>query len=224
MQTSRNRICALAISVAGSDTRYFIPPELPGPSIYRPQTRSLPTRGSATVRIRRIFPPTPEGTSLEATLATDERLVMLPPGDLIHVRLPVAGERADLYGRVDESEALAKGETRFRTVPQLLPERVKSALEELAGASVAHASFEILPLLTSPCDMYALAVLAIRVLLVDEENTLAIAVDEMLSLAREAAIEHKPDAALGKRLQAIIERDRRWAASLGLQHTAGPRR
>src|SRR6202043_321938 len=92
---------------------------------------------------------------------------------------------------------------------------VKNALEGLAGASVAHASFEILPLLTSPCDMYALAVLAIRVLLVNDDNTLAIAVDEMLSLAREAAIEHKPDAALGKRLQAIIERDRRWAASLG---------
>ena len=46
--------------------------------------------------------------------------------------------------------------------------------------------------------MYALAVLAIRILLVDGENTLAIAVDEMLSLAREAAIEHKPNVALGK--------------------------
>ena len=33
--------CALAISVAASDARYFIPPELAGPSIYRPQTRSL---------------------------------------------------------------------------------------------------------------------------------------------------------------------------------------
>jgi hypothetical protein len=206
--------CALAISVGGSHTRYFVPPELPGPSIYRPQTRSLPTRGSAIVRIRRIFPPTPEGTSLEATLATDERL-NVTASDLIHVRLPVAGERVDLYGRVDESEALAKGETRFRTVPQILPERVGSALEELAGASVAHASFEILPLLTSPCDMYALAVLAIRVLLVDEENTLAIAVDEMLSLARAAALEYRSDVALGKRLQAIVERDRRWAASLG---------
>src|SRR5580692_3238899 len=206
--------CALPLSVGGSDARYFIPPELPGPSIYRPQTRSLRERGSATVRIRKIFPPTPLGTNLEATLATDERL-NVTASDLIHVRLPVAGERADLYGRVDESEALAKGETRFRTVPQILSEGVRNALEELAGASVAHASFEILPLLTSPCDMYALAVLAIRVLLVDEENTLAIAVDEMLSLAREAAIEHKPDVALGKRLQAILERDRRWAASLG---------
>src|ERR1700730_2427493 len=29
--------CAVAISVGCSDVRYFIPPELPGPSIYRPQ-------------------------------------------------------------------------------------------------------------------------------------------------------------------------------------------
>jgi hypothetical protein len=63
--------------------------------------------------------------------------------------------------------------------------------------------------------MYALGVLAIRVLLVDDENTLAMAVDEMLSLAREVANEHKPEIALAKRLQTIIERDRRWAASLG---------
>ncbi len=206
--------CALAISAGGSEARYFIPPELPGPSIYRPQTRSLAERGSATVRIRKIFPPTLEGASLEATLATDERL-NLTASDLIHVRLPVAGGRTDLYGRADESEALAKGETRFRTLPQKLSEPVRYALENLAGAPIANASFEILPLLTSPCDMYALGVLAIRVLLVDEENTLAIALDEMLSLAREVAVEHKPDVALGKRLHTIIERDRRWAASLG---------
>jgi hypothetical protein len=206
--------CALAISVGGSDARYFIPPELAGPSIYRPQTRSLSERGSAIVRIRRIFPPTPEGTCLEATLATDERL-NVTASDLIHVRLPIAGGRADLYGRVDESEALAKGETRFRTLPQLLTEPVRIALEELAGAPVANASFEILPLLTSPCDMYALGVLAIRVLLVDDENTLAIALDEMLSLGREVAVEYKPNVAIGERIQAIIERDQRWGPSLG---------
>jgi hypothetical protein len=147
-------------------------------------------------------------------LATDERLDV-SASDLIHVRLPIAGGRADLYGRADNAGALAKGETRFRTIPQLLAEPVTNALEQLAGAPVANVSFEILPLLTSPCDMYALGVLAIRVLLVDDENTLAIAVDELLSLAQEAAIGYKPDVALGKRLQAIVEGDRRWAASLG---------
>ena len=36
--------CAAAISVGASGVRYFIPPELSGPSIYRPQTRDLPER------------------------------------------------------------------------------------------------------------------------------------------------------------------------------------
>src|SRR5205823_6479862 len=111
--------------------------------------------------------------------------------------------------------ALAKGETRFRTVPQMLSDSIRDVLEQSAGASISNASFEILPLLSSPCDMYALGVLAVRVLLVDDENTLPVALDEMLSLARQVAIEHKPEVTLGKRLQAIIERDQRWAASLG---------
>jgi hypothetical protein len=206
--------CAAAISVGGSDVRYFIPPELSGPSIYRPQTRALPERGSATLRIRKIFAPTPDGTSLEATLATDERL-NVAASDLIHVRLPIASGRTDLYGRVDESEALAKGETRFRTIPQMLSEPIQNALEQLAGAPIGHANFEILPLLTSPCDMYALGVLAVRILLVDDENTLPIALDEILSLARQVAVEHQPGVAVGKRLQSIVERDRRWETSLG---------
>ena len=206
--------CAAAISVGASGVRYFIPPELSGPSIYRPQTRDLPGRGSATVRIRKIFPPTSDGTSLEATLATDERL-NVAASDLIHVRLPMASGRIDLYGRADESEALAKGETRFRTIPQMLSETTQNSLEQLAGAPIGNASFEILPLLTSPCDMYSLGVLAVKILLVDDENTLAIALDEMLSLARQIAIEHQPGVALGKRLQNIVERDRRWETSLG---------
>jgi hypothetical protein len=206
--------CALALSIGDSDARYFVPPELPVASIYRPQTRSLPERGSATLRIRKVFPPTPEGTSLEATLATDERL-NVTASDLIHVRLPIPGSRVDLYGPVDETEALAKGETRFRTVPQMLSDSIRDVLEQSAGASISNASFEILPLLSSPCDMYALGVLAVRVLLVDNENTLPVALDEILSLARQAAVEHKPEVTLSKRLQAIIGHDERWSASLG---------
>jgi hypothetical protein len=206
--------CAMALSVGGNAARYFVPAELPGGSIYRPQARSSAERGVASVRIRRVLAPAQGATSLEATLVTDERM-NVAASDLIHVRLPIPGGRADLYGHVDESEALAKGETRFHTIPQNLSASEKAGLEELAGASVNNASFEILPLLTSPCDMYALGVLAVRILLVDEENTLAIALDEMLSLGREAAIDRKPVNALGKRLQAIVAKDPRWAASLG---------
>jgi hypothetical protein len=208
--------CALALKVGNGESRYFLPPELPSQSIYRPQTRSVLERGFATVRVRKVLPPGVSGTSLEATLATDERL-NVAASDLIHVCLPLAGCRVDLFGKVDESQALAAGETRFRTIPQKFPESVLEALESVAGTPIGSASFEILPLLSSPCDMYAIAVLATRILLVDEETTLPVALDEMLSLARQVANEFKPDVSLRERLLKIVERDRRWAASLGPQ-------
>jgi hypothetical protein len=206
--------CALPLSVGNGESRYFLPPELPGQSIYRPQTRSVLERGLATVRIRKVFPPGLDGTSIEATLATDERL-NVAASDLIHVCLPLASGHIDLFGRADESQALATGETRFRTLPQIFAETTRNALELVAGTPVDSVSFEILPLLSSPCDMYAVAVLATRILLVDEERTLPVALDEMLSLARQVASDFNPESALGDRLLTIVERDPRWAASLG---------
>jgi hypothetical protein len=209
--------CAIPLPVGSSESRYFVPPEVPSQSIFRPQSRSLVERGLATIRIRKVLPLGPDGTSIEATLATDERL-SVAASDLIHVCMPLASGQADLFGGVSESRALAVGETRLRTLPQKLSDSVQKALELAAGTPIANVSFEILPLLSSPCDMYALAVLATRILLVDEETTLPVALDEMLSLARQVASEYTPDASLSKRLLNIVGRDRRWAASLGPHH------
>jgi hypothetical protein len=61
------------------------------------------------------------------------------------------------------------------------------------------------PLLSTPCDLYSLAVLAVRALLVDQETTLAVALDEILSLARQLAAEHQPDVPLGERVRAVFD-------------------
>jgi hypothetical protein len=50
---------------------------------------------------------------------------------------------------------------------------------------------------------------------VDEETTLAVALDELLSLGRQAAAEHQPDRPLGERIRGIFEKDKRYTASLG---------
>jgi hypothetical protein len=202
------------LTVPTSESRYFIPPVIPGPSIYRPQTSTALTYGQGTLRIRKLLPPVPEGISIEATLATDERLE-LATSDLIHVRLGLPIGRVDLYGHADESSALAKGETRIRTLPQKLGDDAVTALDQAAGTPVTMTHFEILPLLASPYDMYAAAVLAARILLVDAENTLAIAVDELLSLAREVAARHGEGGSFAGRLHATIDKDPRWGLSLG---------
>jgi hypothetical protein len=202
------------LSVPTSESRYFIPPVIPGPSIYRPQTLTALTYGQGTLRIRQLLPPIPEGTSIEATLATDERLE-LAGSDLVHVRLGLPIGRVDLYGHADESSALAKGETRIRTLPQKLSDDVLTALDQAAGTPATMTHFEVLPLLASPYDMYAAAVLAARILLVDEENTLAIAVDELLSLAREVSSRYNEGDSFAARLRATVDRDPRWGLSLG---------
>jgi hypothetical protein len=202
------------LSIATSQSRYFIPPAISGASIYCPKALTVLMHGEATLRIRKVLPPIPEGSCIEATLATDERLE-LATSDLVHVRLALPIGRVDLYGHADESHALAKGETRIRTLPQKLNDDVLTALNEAAGTPVATAYFEILPLLASPYDMYAAAVLATRILLVDGENTLAIAVDELLSLARQVSTKHVEKSPFAVRLRAIIDGDPRWKASLG---------
>ena len=204
----------VALPIPTSDLRYFIPPEIPGPSVYRPQTLSALTVGEGELRIRKVLDPGPEGICIEATLATDERLA-IAGSDLVHIRLSLPIGRVDLYGYADESAALAKGETRIRTLPQKLPDSVMTALGQATGTPIRTAHFEILPVLASPCDMYAAGVVAARILLVDEENTLSVAVDELLSLAQQLATQYDHERPFAERLSAIVDADPRWALALG---------
>jgi hypothetical protein len=96
-----------------------------------------------------------------------------------------------------------------------MPDVVAAALRSAEGVSFARSPFEVVPLLSSPCDLYALGVLAVRALLVDEETTLAVSLDEVLSLARQVAAEFKADRPLGERIRAIFDSDPRYATSLG---------
>jgi hypothetical protein len=160
------------------------------------------------------LPPDQDRTLLEGTLVMQDRLAV-SPHDLLWIRLPLPGGRVDLYGNLYTTDGLAQGEARFRTVPQKLAPEIVKALREAEGVSFARSPFEIVPLLSTPCDLYALGVLAVRTFLVNPQNTLAVALDEVLSLARQAAAEHNADTPLGTRVSSIINADPRFAKSLG---------
>ena len=204
---------AYALPVESSDFRYFIRARPGGTSIYHPEGLNASLQSSGSVRLRKVLPPDQGRTLLEGTLVMQDR-INVSPHDLLWIRLPLPTGRVDLYGHLYSTDGLAQGEARFRTVPQLLAPEVVNALRAAEGVSFARSPFEVVPLLSTPCDMYALGVLAVRTFLVNPQNTLAVALDEVLSLARQAATEYNAETSLASRVCSIMNADPRFAKSL----------
>jgi hypothetical protein len=209
-----------ALPVKTTSQRYFIRLGAAQPSIYQPEGLGLPLPGVGTVRLRKVFPPEREGTVIEGTLALAEPR-SISPRDLLWIRMPLLASRIDLYAHAYTEEGMARGEIRFRTLPQTLSEAVLAGLRTAEGVPFSRCAFEVVPLLSSPCDLYALGVLAVRAFLVDQKNTLAVAVDEVFSLARQAALTYQADLPLADRIRALFEQDPRWRVSLGPRHLPG---
>ena len=217
---------AVAVAVSetmtggGSPSRYHRPggAGADGPTLYRPADFNRAAGGRGTVRLRKVAAPGPDELQVEGTLVADENLPETP-SDLLRLRLRVGdAARVDLFAHLDAAAGLAVGETRFRTVPQHFPATVAAALQAAAGGTFPGVPFETLPMLGSPCDLHALGVLGVRTLLVNDGNTLAEALDETLSLARQAAAAAAvgdPPVPLETRLETLAREDARWAEALG---------
>jgi hypothetical protein len=150
---------------------------------------------------------------LEGTLALQEA-ARPSPRDVLWIRLPLASGAVDLYGHID-SDSLAFAEVRFRTEPQKLPEVATAALLANAVVVFPRCQYEVIPLLSSPCDLYSLAVIMIRTVLVNDRSTLAAALDDILSLARQVAHEQPKNQPLPRRIQTIFDQKPAWLESLG---------
>lgn len=205
-----------ALPIKSTGERYFLPLEAPATSIYRPESVGLPARGQGTVRLRRIVTDSADITSIEGTLVSAERLG-LSPHDLLWIKLPLATGVVDLFARVDTSEGLARGEGRFRTVPHHMSPSVVAALRAAEGNTFNATEYESIPLLSTPCDLHALGVLAVRALLVNSENSLSVALDETLSLARELSQQPVEQGHYGAATLQLARQDPRWVQTLGPQ-------
>lgn len=218
--TARAAACqpgaAVTLPIRTSTTQYFLAPSRGAASVYQPSLASGAAAGRCSVRIRQVLPEAGSLTIVEGTLATQERFEAARY-DLAWMRLNLAAGRVDLYGQIEQTTALAAGEWRFRTVGQKLDAKSVAALRAAEGVPLNDSPFEIIPLLSTPCDLYSLAVLAVRTLLVDDQTTLPVALDETLSLARQAAAAEDLQAPLAQRIRQLFESDGRWAASVGPQ-------
>jgi hypothetical protein len=219
---------AVAVNVETADLKYYVSPLVDETSVYRPLATSLPARGRASLRIRKVVADSPETVTVEGTLATQERLE-LNRSDLVFLQLALPSGYLCLHAHLAADSALAGDEYRFRTVSHhFLPDQVRD-LREAEGVPVSGVLFEVVPLLSSPCDLYSLAVLALRTLLVDRGTSLPVVVDEMLSLAREVQVGLDPgpgpEGRCASGLEAAVERvfrsDSRWLRSLGPHRLTG---
>lgn len=205
---------AVELPIEATDVRYYLPGRPSGASIYRPEKLGHFAEGRCSVRLRKVLGDLGGATVAEGTFATQER-IRPEKNDLVRLRVPLGGGRLDLYARMESEAALAAGEWRFRTVGQRLDEAAAEQLRSAEGVPLSNVTFELMPLLSTPVDLYSLAVLAVRSLLVNPQTSLPEALDEMLSLARQVAHEHEPESELKLRVGSLFEKDERWLASLG---------
>ncbi len=219
--TVRAALCspgdAIRLDIEGADLEYYVSPLVAGASIYRPLVSSVPTRGRASIRIRNVQSQEDDVTVVDGTFTTPERINMASR-DLIWLRISLACGDIDLYAHLESDSAMAAGEWRFRTVAQRFEHSEASDLQAAAGVPITEVPFETIPFLSSPCDLYSLAVLATRIFFVDNTNSLPPVFDEMLSLARQVEADHTEDASLEDRIHEVFNRDHRWIESLGPHH------
>lgn len=196
------------------ELRHFKTVGVVGPSIYLPADAFRGARSRGEVRLRRVASE-PEGMKIEATLVASE-LTDASPRDLVWVKLPLAhGSWFDLVGKIDASEGLARGEAVFRAGPMRGGGEVERTLRELEGSVFSSTPFRVLPLLSTPVDLYGLGVMAVQLLLTGGGKPLATAVDELLSFVRATKSQ---SGRVADRVRAVIAEDKRWLTSLGPHH------
>lgn len=219
--TARAVLCdpgdAIPLEIERSGLQYYLPAVEGRTSIYRPLVTSLPTKGRASVRIRQVLPDTSDTTSIEGTFTTQERIKMAR-NDLVWFRLNLACGEVNLYAHLESDSAMAPGEWRFRTVAQNMDDAKVSDLRAAEGVPIPEVTFEVIPLLSSPCDLYSLAVIAVRILLVDNTNSLPVVLDETLSLPRQIEADYDESTSLEMRISDRFDKDSRWLESLGPHH------
>jgi len=207
---------AVALPIRTASVRCFLPLEEPAASIFRPEEINLPVRGSGTVLLRRVVTEG-EQHNIELTLTTSET-VRLAADEILWIKLPMPNGTVDLFARADA----AGGEGSFRTIPEKLDRALVRELHESEGQPFSATDFETVPLQSTPCDLHALGVVAVRALLVNGQNNLAVALGEVQGFLQQLGSDVAGDGELADRILSVIDADSRWDASLGAHRLSHP--
>jgi hypothetical protein len=179
------------------------------PSPFLPEGLAAHTTGVGSVFIRSVTTEN-DGVVLDGRLVAEDYLAA-DSHDLLWFKLPLADERVEFFAHVykSETDANKSRETRFRTVPAKLGEPVVASLKRVVGTVFPRSPYEIWPLLSSPCDLFSLGVIAVRVLLANGGTKLPVILDETLSLARLLGKQPAAEEELAPSLWSLLEKDER---------------
>jgi len=163
----------------------FVPSPDLRQSIYRSPSVLTEVRGLARVRVRKVSEPDDHGlVVMEGTLLSEEPL-HAGRLDLLEMDwvLPKVG-RLRLYARIEGKSAENQGEYRFCSLQTKLRAEVREWLDSGRGSLTSdRVEFHLLPRIGTPCDLYSLGVIGLRILL-HHPDGLAATLDDLLSLAR----------------------------------------
>lgn len=198
---------AYLLRIKSTEQKYFVRLGKTEPSPFLPEGLGAHSFGIGSVRVRNVISER-EGVVLEGTLVAEDYLG-LDAHDMLWFKLPVAEERLEFYAHVHTSEIVGPKEARFRTVPAQHSEAVVASLKRAAGTAFQRSPYEIWPLLSSPCDLFSLGVIATRTLLANSQSHLPVVLDEVLSLSQHFGKDAtESDSFLGQ-LRALLTRDRK---------------
>ncbi len=211
---------AFPLHITSTQQRYFIRMGSAEPSPYLPEGLAAQSSGVGSVFIRGLAAET-DGVVLDGRLVAED-YVALDPHDLLWFRLPLAQERLELYAHVYTSESTSSRsrEVRFRTIPTKISDSTLAVLKRAMGTAFPRSPYEVWPLLSSPCDLFSVGVIAVRALLSNSTTNLPVILDEVLSLARLLGSEpFKGDAA--QRLLALTKQQPRLLDLISPHFLAG---
>jgi hypothetical protein len=196
---------AYLLKIKFTEQKYFVRLGRTEPSPFLPEGLGAHSFGIGSVRVRNVLTER-DGVVLEGTLVAEDYLG-LDAHDMLWFKLPLGEERLEFYAHVHTSETVGPKEARFRTVPAKHTESVIASLKRATGTAFQRSPYEIWPLLSSPCDMFSLGVIATRILLANSQGNLAVILDEILSLAQRFGKQPNDADSFLSQLKALAERD-----------------
>lgn len=174
---------ALAARLGAGGARFFARLVEAAAGDYFPQGIDQCLEGAGAFRVLEAKAQADGRWVVRGTLATRENLQGCSGNDVLTLSLASNIGRFNLQGSLEPGEGLPPRHYRFRTHPLDLPPAAQTLLSDPAGFNFPAATFEIVPALSTPCDLYALGMLAVRVLLASEPQKVAAACEALHQLA-----------------------------------------